>query len=146
MKDDNRVEDELRLKFKYDPVTGNISKGNRLCKSVSGSGYKRVEFGGNHYYQHRLAWFLYTGNWPKGIIDHINGNKSDNRICNLRDTNQSVNVSNKTARGYFWDKSRGKWRSQFQGKQVGYFDCEDMAKLAYEKAKSDFFKALDTGK
>ena len=44
---------------------------------------------------HRLAWLYVTGNWPDGCIDHINGDRSDNRFENLRDTNLRVNAENR---------------------------------------------------
>jgi len=43
---------------------------------------------------HRVAWFLHYGKWPKGFIDHINGNRHDNRIDNLRDINPKDNCKN----------------------------------------------------
>jgi hypothetical protein len=43
---------------------------------------------------HRVAWAIYHGEWPKNEIDHINGNRADNRIVNLRDVPRSLNVKN----------------------------------------------------
>lgn len=50
----------------------------------------------NLYCLHRLAWLYMTGEWPKGEIDHINGNPTDNRFKNLRDTTHSQNMQNRS--------------------------------------------------
>ena len=43
---------------------------------------------------HRLAWLYVTGDWPVGVIDHINGDRTDNRFENLRDVTQKTNSEN----------------------------------------------------
>lgn len=62
--------------------------------SVSKSGYVQVSAGGRLYLAHRIAWLLATGEWPKGEIDHIDGNKANNRLSNLRDVSVVVNQQN----------------------------------------------------
>lgn len=60
-----------------------------------GDGYIRVIFNYKPYYAHRIVWLLVHGEWPTEIIDHINRNRNDNRIENLRDTNRVVNGLNR---------------------------------------------------
>lgn len=78
----------------YDPNTGVITRIDR--KNGSGSidayGYLIIKIKGKQYKAHRLAWLMYYGRFPDQVIDHINGNKLDNRICNLRDVSQSFNA------------------------------------------------------
>jgi hypothetical protein len=94
---------------------------------------------------HRIAWFLYHGVWPNHGLDHINRVKDDNRICNLRDVPQKVNVRNvglqvNNKSGYknvSWDKTRSKWvaRKFINGsyKFLGYFNCPTSAFFAMQK-------------
>lgn len=101
----------------------------------------------------RLAWFYVHGVWPTNNIDHINGNPSDNRIANLRDVPQSVNLENQrrprsnNQSGYLGVKpyTRGKkkpWQAAIvvRGKQrsLGYFETAQLAHEAYLSAKRKF--------
>ena len=90
--------------FSYDPLTG-----RPFCGQFDGDWIKA----------HRLAWRLQTGDWPEGVIDHINGNDQDNRFSNLRDVTQSVNMKNQKrhsrhtsgATGVYWRKDVGRWQA-----------------------------------
>lgn len=83
-------------------------------------GYKQGTILKKKYLAHRVAWALHYGFWPSGEIDHINGNKVDNRIDNLRDVNhrenglnQKLKSNNKSGvNGVLWDKSIGKWSAR----------------------------------
>lgn len=97
---------------------------------------------------HRLAWFYVNGVWPKGHIDHIDGNKTNNSIDNLRDVSRSMNLQNqkKAHRG----KSSGlplgvhlsrggrfmaQLRVNGKNKSFGTFDTPESAHEAYLQAK-----------
>lgn len=77
----------------YDPSTGiitctNDDKRGRTLGPVgnpNAQGFLTYTSDGVQYKVHRLAWYLYYGRWPKGKLEHSNGNKSDNRINNLRE-------------------------------------------------------------
>lgn len=94
---------DIRSAFKYDPDTGIFTRlksaGNVKAGSVAGSadtkGYLRIMFQGTRYKCHRLAWYFTHGTWPDGVIDHINGDKADNRIVNLRDVTNKENCLNR---------------------------------------------------
>ena len=141
--------------LQYEPSTGeffwresprpNVLRG-ATAGSVRNGGYRRIFLAGRSYLAHRLAWFVVHGEWPSGPLDHINGNKSDNRIGNLRPCSLSENQANRTApvtntsgvKGVSWAKRKGKWiaKIQFGGKQthLGYFQTIEAASAAYTAA------------
>lgn len=136
----------------YEPTTGEILRLGRQGNAVAGcldklNGYKRIKLNGKLYAAHRVAWYLHTGQDPDvHDIDHINGDRSDNRACNLRLATRSQNMMNtkkrqagaSTHKGISWDSERGKWRAEIRinGKntRIGRFDTELEAHLAYCKA------------
>lgn len=100
--------------------------------NISTNGYVQVQVNGVNYRAHRVIWLMYYGELPKGDIDHINGIRHDNRICNLRDVSRTDNLRNSRQRSAHitgvYTASKGKpWRAAIQvnNKQIslGYFDC-----------------------
>lgn len=96
-------EELIKRLLRYDPETGFLHwrEDRRRCKSGSvagnihkGSGYIRVEVDGKGMSAHRVAWFLHHGQWPVDQIDHINKDKTDNRIENLREATNGQNRAN----------------------------------------------------
>ena len=96
--------------FTYEPDTGIIrwkiyagrNGGRAQPGKVAGcsngiSGYVSIRYNKKLYKAHRIAWLLYYGTDVPPLIDHINGNKSDNRISNLRAANKSENTTNSKA-------------------------------------------------
>jgi hypothetical protein len=95
---------------------------------------------------HRAAWLYVHGKWPNGQIDHINGDRSDNRISNLRDVSHSVNQQNvhrprrDNASGFLGvTRQKNLWTSQVtvSGKtlHLGLFKTPEEAASAYLEAK-----------
>lgn len=111
----------------YDPETGvltwRVSRGTArrgsAASHVGAEGYLRVRVDGRLYSGHRLVWLHVHGVWPDQI-DHINGVRTDNRICNLREVTPAQNMQNKGqyrsnrsgCRGVSWHKKSGKWVAQ----------------------------------
>ena len=131
--------------FSYCPVSGEL-KGiyGKVIKSKTKKGYTVVQL--YHQYKtfyifgHRLGWYLHYGHLPGNSIDHIDGNKSNNKIKNLRDvTHQQNHMNRTTAKGYCWDKSANKFKGYIhinnKNKYLGLFHTEQEARNAYLKAK-----------
>ena len=87
----------------YDPITGRLTWAARVgtrCQigaeigCVTSGGYRRVKIKGRMYLVHRLAWFLAYGVWPAHEIDHIDGNRLNNKLENLRDVPKAINQRN----------------------------------------------------
>lgn len=114
------------------------------------SGYLRIMLGGKKYYGHRVAFLLVEGVIPQ-YIDHINGDKGDNRWCNLRGSTNSQNAANSKLttsnssgyKGVHWDTERGKWLAQimfnYKSHFLGRYDCPIEAHEAYKKAAEKYF-------
>lgn len=140
--------------FYYDPDTGIFTrKLDRQCVKkgqIAGSpnefGYLKIGIGKKVYSAHRLAWVYLYGEIPEGVeIDHVNRNKSDNRIANLRLVthqqnmeNQKTHVTNKSGyKGVSWWAPTQKWKAQIghQGKKyhIGLYQTKEEAKAAYEE-------------
>lgn len=103
--------------------------------------YRQISVDDKKYYEHRLAWLYVTGNWPVEI-DHINGDKVDNKFCNLREAHGSQNHYNKTMsnntsgyKGVFFCNQKKKWLARIQAnkKQIhlGTFKTPEDAHSAY---------------
>ena len=149
----------LRERLDYDRETGHLtwklSLSNRArvgsfagCVDKKQGGRVLVRVDDCLYLAHRLAWLHVTGNWPDGEIDHINGNPSDNRFCNLRDVATFVNAQNKKRvrvdsqtglMGVSHDKRRGTWSSRIKVHEkkvwLGRFESPEDAHAAYLAAK-----------
>ena len=94
-------------------------------------------------YTHHFAWFCVYGNCNIEQIDHINGIRTDNRICNLRNVTHQQNQWNRTkAKGYYYNTPRNKWRAviRLNNKDIhlGYFTSEQEARQSYLKAKQQY--------
>ena len=136
--------DEIRRLIDYDPHTGGLSWKKReprhfgapgrftpevqskqwntryagtAALNAPSNGYKNGHIFGRIYRAHRVCFAIHHGYWPEGPIDHINGNKSDNRICNLREVskaqnglNRGLNANNTSGcRGVSWVKRKKTW-------------------------------------
>lgn len=145
--------DLLRL-FEYNSVTGVFvrkvktaiaTKVGEVAGCLDSEGYVHIRVMGKSYRAHKLAWLYVYGDMPK-LIDHIDGNKSNNAICNLRLADKSKNGFNRKKtpvfssifKGVVWSKKYQKWEAKINagGKRhyLGYFHCEHEAAHAYNKA------------
>lgn len=132
----------------YDCNMWNGRFAGRVAGSDTVDGYIRVTICGNSYAAHRLAWLHTHGRWPEALIDHINGQKRDNSLVNLREASREINAQNvwvpcKTSksgmRGVSWWSSKNKWRATIfaDGKcqYIGIYATKEAAQSAYLSAK-----------
>jgi len=147
--------------FTYNPETGTLTrkktvrsnaKEGQIIKSKTGDGYYRVSVDNVSYKIHRLIWKMYYGEDPADLqIDHINRDRTDNRIINLRVStsqeqkfNQSIRLDNNSGfKGVYRPKGRRKWTSRIKkdGKSIhlGTFDTPEEASFAYQSKALELF-------
>lgn len=152
---------QARLKelLHYDPETGIFTNrvqrrrisgvGERAGYRDGESGYRSICIDVHRYYEHRLAFLYMTGAWPAKHVDHLDGQRGDNRWTNLRDVARVVNQQNmrrapvNNASGLLGaHRKRNRWSSQIKvhGRLVklGIFDTALQAHHAYIAAKRRF--------
>jgi hypothetical protein len=153
MKDGMIDGNRLREILHYTPDTGVFvwrvgCRAGDVAGCPNSHGYRRILINGRSYKEHRLAWLYTEDEWPNGDIDHINGDKSDNRRCNIRLATRSQNIANVRAissvKGVSWDKRKCKWQAQIKinGRNVylGYFGNPQEAAAAYDFAAYVLFE------
>ena len=150
---------DARMVLRYDPLSGDIfrtvsignsSKVGLLPQTVNDNGYSRTNILGKRYLTHRVVWLLHYGEWPKGQVDHIDGNRQNNKISNLRDVGYTENAQNthkpkgsNKYMGVTYCKKRNKYASQIsigprgnaKVKHLGRFDSAEEAHEVYLAAK-----------
>lgn len=147
--------ERLRELVSYDPMTGvmhrkrSISNKTKIGDEIAGvqqDGYLLGSVDGRQYLVHRLAWLYANGAWPNGDIDHINGQRTDNRIENLRDVPRRINQENiRFARSHSKtgllgvSPKDGRYRARInvhgRAVYIGKFDTAEKAHHAYLEAK-----------
>lgn len=145
----------------YDAATGvfrwradrrNGAKAGDPAGYLDECGYRRIQIDGRTYKAHRLALLIVNGKEPTQQVDHINGDKGDNRLCNLREVSNAENQqnvrkprSNNKSGVLGVMRTRGNryaahiWSGGAQ-RYLGTFDSAEMAHQCYLMAKSQLHK------
>jgi hypothetical protein len=130
-------------------ITWKKNERKRRAGAVVGSknkcGYLVCSIDGSLFYVHRIAWALSVGSIDSDLqVDHINGDRSDNRLCNLRACDNAQNNWNKLGKPYkgaSLDKRDGRWSASItvRGRSVslGRFSTQELAHMAYCKAAAE---------
>jgi hypothetical protein len=149
----------LRELLSYDPLSGAlvwlVGRSNAVAGSLAGTetshGYMAVGIDGEKFRVHRVVWALVHGAWPLQTIDHIDGDRCNNKLSNLRCVSQAVNMQNMrkpSARntsgllGVYWSGRRGGWMASISigGKQKrwGPYKMQERAHEAYVAGKRKY--------
>ena len=144
------IDDEL-FSFHKRGGTNQIERWYKIKLSLD-HGYKKFSFNvegkNRNFYFHRVVYYAHNNEWNlfdssmENFIDHIDGTRTNNHISNLRNvTNQENQFNRKKAKGYYFNKAKGKYQAQIQlnGKRIyiGRYDTETKAKEAYLKKKEE---------
>lgn len=151
----------LRELVEYDPERGLFTwRSGRskfqewLTGKVAGTlanGYTSIILDGKKYSAHRLVWLYVYGRWPIDQIDHVDGDRSNNRFSNLREADHQKNEANKPLRkdnssgfkGVQFHPQTGKWRARITFNKVqlhlGLFTSPEAAHAAYVIAAKKYF-------
>lgn len=140
----------VRELFDYSPDDGalrwRVSGPKRVVGAAAGSrqriGYIVIRVDGELHYAHRLAWLHVTGGWPTASVDHIDGDKGNNRWANLRDVSHQANCRNQHRAqgsagllGAAKNSRSGCWRAIItvdgRQKHIGTFQSPEAAHAAY---------------
>lgn len=153
------TQETLRAIIHYDPIDGIFrwivapqrSKIGDVAGFFGGPGYWQIRIKGKLFYAHRLAFLYMIGSLPSAAVDHIDGNKTNNRWRNLRAATIRQNAANSRKRlgktsalkGAIWDARRSTWVSfiRINGRStyLGTFDTELAAHEAYCVAATSTF-------
>jgi len=118
--------------------------------NVDSNGYLRSSIFGKNYRAHRVLWALVNGRWPRYQIDHIDGDRTNNSIYNLREVTNATNCKNKCicsdntsgVKGVRWHTQQHKWRATIhhKGKEInlGCFEDFQAAVAARDLAKKKY--------
>lgn len=150
----NEIENP-QLILGYNPETGDLwwLETGRPAGHVNDRGYRVIEINRKRHKAHRIAWCIFHGKYPDGEIDHINRNKSDNRIVNLRDVSTQGNMRNRGLQknntsgyaGVCWHNNKKKWISKIkvngEWKWLGEFDDKNQA-IATRQVAEDLYDFL----
>lgn len=155
---DQLTQSRLKELLDYDPETGVFTRrtmrGGYPAGTRAGTrhnaGYWQIVVDRKFHLGHRLAFLWMTGAWPEHEVDHINGDRSDDRWVNLREQTHQQNIHNMGALprhntsgflGVDWVKKVGAWRANItvnrKLKFLGHFPTPELAHAAYLKAKDE---------
>lgn len=143
------LQEYIKANFLY--ADGKLTRIDRKggTGSIDKDGYLIIKVKGHQFKAHRIVWFLCKGYWPTKEIDHINRNRTDNRIENLRECTRQQNILNTTIKknkdtgvnGVYLDKTKGlkaKYTFHFQGKTYR-FRAINEALLKKEELWKDYY-------
>jgi hypothetical protein len=147
------TQEYLKTILNYNPETGVFTWNQKTCQAsriqpgdiagCTNTRYQYIEITIHRvsYKAHRLAWLYVYGTWPKKHLDHINGNRIDNRLLNLRESTSRENQQNRIEHrnghlvGSSFRKDIKKWQSTIvinkKKRHLGFFNTKEEAHQRY---------------
>lgn len=149
------TQEYLKSILDYDEFTGAFKwkispKWNVNIGDIAGNnhnGYYRITINSKKYLTHQLAWLYVYGEFANSFLDHINGDRGDCRISNLRKANHTTNGYNRGkpinntsgVKGVCWSKLSNKWLVKIgvngKRKYLGSFEYLELAELVADEAR-----------
>jgi hypothetical protein len=132
-----------------DQIAWNCRNAGHLAGAIDSKGYWRIALWKRHYRAHRLAFLYVKGRLPDGDVDHVDGDRLNNRFSNLREATRVQNLWNTQAhkdsrtgvKGVHWHDRANKYQARIylNGKTVslGLFSTVEAASAAYQKASRE---------
>ena len=147
-------QEELHDVLDYNPETGVFTwkhsspstKKGEVAGKIYDNGYRYIAVAGVYFPAALLAWIWVHGVDPKGVVDHIDLDKLNDRISNLRPATRSQNRANRNPpahnrsgfKGVFWNSQKMKWHARimldYKSRHLGFFDSIEDAARAYKEA------------
>jgi len=151
------TQERLKTLLSYDAETGVFTNKTHRTRAKIGQpagaltseGYTAFQIDGKKIYAHRAVWLYVYGKWPENEIDHINQNRNDNRLCNLREADRFTNAANTGKhltntsghKGVTFHARNKKWQVQMRARNktfyVGQYDL--LADAVQARAIAEIF-------
>ena len=139
--------------FSWKKSLSNRTKVGEECRAINNNGYIVIRVDGNLYYAHRLAWLYMYSTFPSKYIDHIDHNRQNNAIENLRDTEKNCKnkslYSNNTSGYHGITYTNDKWKAVIGHNNtnifLGYYNTKEEAIIARRAAERVYYYHINHG-
>ena len=126
--------------WKITTGSGKIKPGDKAGGKRT-DGYIGIIINGKNYFAHRLAWFYHHGVWPSDSIDHIDRDRSNNKIENLRECTYSENAQNRSISSRNKSGHTGVKFHEFSGKWAAYLRFQRKLHCTYHSTMEEAIEA-----
>jgi len=140
------TQETVKSLLHYCPESGVLTRNSKVAGGLSSDGYTTVGINTKRYYAHRIAWLYVHGKFPVADLDHINGDRRDNRMINLREATRTQNNANRKyhkLKGVTKQGRHNSWMARLEHNRKRYyfgsFSTPEEAHVAYLKGAEEIF-------